>query len=94
VDRAYGPPSTFRTEPGTDTTGQGTQSSDLRYRPSSEPADQPASAEEPRLIDPYNRSAARPIQYATYRQLTERAPSSYSASNAPLGPDGWRASSD
>jgi len=98
LDPGYVPPSssTFRTEEGAGSSGasaQGTPEATSRYRPRSELKRSPISTEPPALIDPYNRTAAKPIHYATYRQITE-APAADAASGSTLDVGGWRASRD
>jgi len=99
LDPGYVPPSssTFRTEEGTGASGasaQGMPGGTSRYQPSSDLKRSPISTEPPRLIDPYNRTAAKPIHhYATYRQITE-APAADAASRSTLDVGGWRASRD
>ena len=96
LDPGYVPPSTFRTEEGagsSGTSGQAAPGATLRYQPSSDLNRSPISTEPPRLIDPYNRTAAKPIHYATYRQLTE-VPAANTASGSALDMGGWRASRD
>ncbi len=96
LDPGYVPPSTFRTEGGAGSSGTsapGTPEATSRYRPSSDLKRIPSSTEPPKLIDPYNRTAAKPIHYATYRQLTE-VPAANAASGSAFDVGGWRASRD
>lgn len=92
LDPGYVPPSTYRTEEGTSPSGASTQGT-LRYLPSSELQRTPSTTEPPALIDPYNRTAAKPIHYATYRQITE-APAANAAPGSALDVSGWHASRD
>ncbi len=86
-DPGYGgAPKTFETPESSGSASQGAQSSSYRLPPRSEA---PGSSEPPRLIDPENRSAAKPIRYATYRHTSE-AP----AERPALDVSGWRASRD
>jgi len=95
LDPGYVPPRTFKTEEGTGTSGASSEgTSTSRYQPSSDVQRTPSTTEPPALIDPYNRSAAKPIHhYATYRRTTE-APASDAASRSTLDVGGWRASRD
>jgi hypothetical protein len=70
----------------------GTQGSSSRFQPSSGLNRNSNSNDAPRLIDPENRTAAKPIRYATYRQPPEVAPAT--ASRPALDVGGWRPSQD
>jgi hypothetical protein len=97
ADSGYGAPSTFKTEEGAGSSGasdQGVQGSSLRFQPSSDLNRNPNSTEAPRLINPYNRTAAKPIHYATYRPIAEAASAGNTASSSALDVGGWRPSRD